>query len=770
MAKKKKSKKAAHKPNHVPTKQSYRSDLTKSLSKYNIHSMSTRQQSINDKLQFLKSNGISGSRAQQMVKCRRKLSTLIRQSNDRKKKSSNDTYKCKKWNQQVQLPNVIPSNDCVPWSTSHKKSSEKHVTIPADNILPSSWYALPQSIIESFDHELKSFSEYVKLTPHEIATRHSVVEYVRKLCHTLWHDQVVIQQFGSFASPNVCTFQSDIDLALWNVVPPRNGDESSCSSGSDDDEYIFSEASGVVMSQSSLCRTMDALKKSESDKTNNTSVENKREKVEKWKIALEELDSTKETSNEKDNDACEETMAKENDNEGQDSLFLIDRNPVQSPGDSCSDEGEDSKSNMKSSDQHGDSSDDDDDKVDKMNSYQKRQLGDEDVKVELCASDDSSDVDGRDNGATNIESRMKSVDDDDDDDDSTYYDNCSEYDDNEQFDLHISEHTNCASNYLSRSRKIGPTGQTRTRVVRALSLLAKQLWKSSFAQNIHVRKNARVPIICMTTRFGFDSDLALGGHNGMDTSQYVKKLIEKYDSFATVILFLKILLQQTNLDKPFTGGLGSYKLYVLVANHFNAHKLLGGGESAAEMLLSFFYRYSTPTKSKSKARTNLRKFDIIRSEGGEADLSPVNLEACKELFQLCFERLMDHLEAQSRNRQKMSFVASLIDVVRLANERNLVLKQAKAFKAQYDQLSNIHSSSDHGFVFSKKSHSTNGASTIQGKNSTNNKGVASKRIAISIKKKSSNYKKVEKRKESPLRRGAKKGRNKKKLTPKSARN
>jgi hypothetical protein len=40
-----------------------------------------------------------------------------------------------------------------------------------------------------------------------------------------------------------------------------------------------------------------------------------------------------------------------------------------------------------------------------------------------------------------------------------------------------------------------------------------------------------------------------------------------HDSFATVVLFLKVLLQQADLDKPFTGGLGSYKLYVLVANH-----------------------------------------------------------------------------------------------------------------------------------------------------------------------------------------------------------
>lgn len=38
-------------------------------------------------------------------------------------------------------------------------------------------------------------------------------------------------------------------------------------------------------------------------------------------------------------------------------------------------------------------------------------------------------------------------------------------------------------------------------------------------------------------------------------------------SFAIVVLFLKVLLNQQGLDKPFTGGLGSFKLYVLVASH-----------------------------------------------------------------------------------------------------------------------------------------------------------------------------------------------------------
>jgi hypothetical protein len=36
-------------------------------------------------------------------------------------------------------------------------------------------------------------------------------------------------------------------------------------------------------------------------------------------------------------------------------------------------------------------------------------------------------------------------------------------------------------------------------------------------------------------------------------------------SFAPIVLLLKIILAQQGLDKPFTGGLGSYRLYVLAA-------------------------------------------------------------------------------------------------------------------------------------------------------------------------------------------------------------
>ena len=155
----------------------------------------------------------------------------------------------------------------------------------------------------------------------------------------------------------------------------------------------------------------------------------------------------------------------------------------------------------------------------------------------------------------------------------------------------------------------GPTGEARTQVVKALNAIANRLRKffsrrgklDSPPLELCVRKHARVPIINMSTPFGYECDVALGGHNGTDTSHYAKTQSERFEryescdiackrlsatmqnnnasnasplilltgrqSFSKVVLVLKVLLSQQQLDKPFTGGLGSFKLYVLVAHH-----------------------------------------------------------------------------------------------------------------------------------------------------------------------------------------------------------
>jgi DNA polymerase sigma len=114
----------------------------------------------------------------------------------------------------------------------------------------------------------------------------------------------------------------------------------------------------------------------------------------------------------------------------------------------------------------------------------------------------------------------------------------------------------------------------RRMAVNALAALGKILYRNPILHTVVVRRNARVPIIVISTQFGFEGDIALGGHNGADTSQYANAQVEKYASFAPIVVFLKILLGQQELDKPFTGGLGSYKLYVLVAHHVSGYLYL----------------------------------------------------------------------------------------------------------------------------------------------------------------------------------------------------
>jgi hypothetical protein len=149
--------------------------------------------------------------------------------------------------------------------------------------------------------------------------------------------------------------------------------------------------------------------------------------------------------------------------------------------------------------------------------------------------------------------------------------------------------------HASPAGKLAPTAaptlddETRAKVIRALNSLSRRLRGNSLTKNVHVRKKAKVPIINMETRFGYECDIAIGGHNGTDTSSFALSQCKKFRryvrpgsddtylrcnpnpaslfSFADVVLLLKILLNQHGLDKPFTGGIGSFKLYVLVASH-----------------------------------------------------------------------------------------------------------------------------------------------------------------------------------------------------------
>lgn len=75
--------------------------------------------------------------------------------------------------------------------------------------------------------------------------------------------------------------------------------------------------------------------------------------------------------------------------------------------------------------------------------------------------------------------------------------------------------------------------ETRGKVIRALNSLSRRLRANTLTNNIHVRKKAKVPIINMVTRFGYECDIAIGGHNGTDTSSFASCQCRKYQRYDT---------------------------------------------------------------------------------------------------------------------------------------------------------------------------------------------------------------------------------------------
>jgi hypothetical protein len=61
---------------------------------------------------------------------------------------------------------------------------------------------------------------------------------------------------------------------------------------------------------------------------------------------------------------------------------------------------------------------------------------------------------------------------------------------------------------------------------------------------------------------GIELDIAIGGQTGADTRLYASQQTLLYRSFAPVVLVLKVLLNQQDLDMPFTGKSDTYCLIV----------------------------------------------------------------------------------------------------------------------------------------------------------------------------------------------------------------
>eukprot|EP01032_Pedospumella_encystans_P007562 gene7561-9059_t len=152
--------------------------------------------------------------------------------------------------------------------------------------------------------------------------------------------------------------------------------------------------------------------------------------------------------------------------------------------------------------------------------------------------------------------------------------------------------------------------EARKEKLEILAKLYKTIKSMAWVQRIEFRKHARVPILNLTHKNGVECDVSLD-MSQQATSLVVRSLLQRSGpALAKLSAFLKIYLNQLGLDAPFTGGLGSYKLYVLLARHIEREPELAQTQALGPLLVSFLKFYSH--------RKNMHEGTVVEVAGAEA--------------------------------------------------------------------------------------------------------------------------------------------------------
>ena len=231
-----------------------------------------------------------------------------------------------------------------------------------------------------------------------------------------------------------------------------------------------------------------------------------------------------------------------------------------------------------------------------------------------------------------------------------------------KLDIHIScsdsrpqsvASTPCAPDRrLSHAAALSARSSEKALKQKTLSLLhifASYLRSLDWAESLELRSRARVPIINIMHRGGVECDISLG-MSGSSTSALVERIsqIDGFqDTFFAVSAFLKCFLHQLRLDKPFTGGLGSYKLYVMIAYVIvkvvqpKIAEAASSGRHASDvpatadggfLLMAFLAHFGKPS--------NLNQYTEIEVLGASADFSGAQLvQKCQQVFMRAYNIL-----------------------------------------------------------------------------------------------------------------------------------
>ncbi|NXF29188.1 PAPD5 polymerase, partial [Nyctibius bracteatus] len=113
--------------------------------------------------------------------------------------------------------------------------------------------------------------------------------------------------------------------------------------------------------------------------------------------------------------------------------------------------------------------------------------------------------------------------------------------------------------------------------------------------SVKVLDKATVPIIKLTDSFTeVKVDISFNVQNGVKAAQLIKDFIKKYPVLPYLVLVLKQFLLQRDLNEVFTGGIGSYSLFLMAVSFLQLHPREDACMPSANygvLLIEFFELY-----------------------------------------------------------------------------------------------------------------------------------------------------------------------------------
>ena len=430
-----------------------------------------------------KNRKIKFAPSKKQKKIRKSVANSTKSSKNQKEERSQKQKK-KKSNFQLQLPAMTSALKAavVPWMSSRSGLEEKPRASSTSNAkkrprdqprLPTD--DIPEPLLAQLDRELEAFANYVRLTEAECRSRTHLVEKLETLAKSIFGERrhirfngqppedVRVQVFGSFATKAVCTFTSDVDLALWGVVP-------------------VPQTAIAVKKKPRLIPSGDSKEKS-----------TKRDRVKKWHEALAAIDTenamTPDHASLNENEKLGEKSQAFSSDPSQ--LFVIDRTGDQGmePGlGSREVETTVQESTKKDLVTIGDS-------ADTAITVSSETAGSYENNSNVDADNEAS---SSQDAADKLESFPANASVLKDNRDDEHFVSLSSSDSENEDDCGVSGLDKkemevsfvAPAQAASPSRASGPSGRTRLEVVDALGALSRKLRKSSFLESVQLIKNA----------------------------------------------------------------------------------------------------------------------------------------------------------------------------------------------------------------------------------------------------------------------------------------